>query len=147
MGKRGRKRERPYVKGVGHINGDISFGNVEKNVANVILKKVAEQTKDYIVNSTGMPSSWDHYKKTFDTKYVPREFAYLIFNGGEQYRLTHLLNNGHFVVTHGKRTKEMTHAYHFMDKGFDKAQQAMQRAIDGASIDDIFDIDTDEEVW
>lgn len=135
------------MSGVKRIHGDISFGNVDKKIANNVLKKVAEETKGYIVSSAGMPSSWTDYKSSFETKYVPREFAYLIFNGGEQYRLTHLLNNGHFVVTHGKRTHTMTHAYHFMDKGFEKAKQAMDRVVDGASIDDLFDINTDKEVW
>lgn len=129
------------------MSGTIKIGNNDKKIANNVLKKVAEETKGYIVNSAGMPSSWTDYKSSFETKYVPREFAYLIFNGGEQYRLTHLLNNGHFVVTHGKRTHTMTHAYHFMDKGFEKAKQAMDRVVDGTSIDDLFDIDTDKEVW
>lgn len=129
------------------MSGVIKVENNNKKIANNVLKKVAEETKGYIVNSAGMSSSWDRYKSSFETKYVPREFAYLIFNGGQQYRLTHLLNNGHFVVSHGKRTHTMTHAYHFMDKGFEKAQQAMDRIVDGASIDDIFDIDTDKEVW
>ena len=121
----------------------------EKSINQKYLRQVSNSTRDYIKRVA--PSKTGYFKAKMEDSYSAQEKAWLIYNGGGTFRLTHLLNNGHFVVYvnrkgQKKRTHVMTKAYHFMDKGEKHAEQELDRLINHADINDLFDLDTRKEV-
>lgn len=63
-----------------------------------IMKSATDMVKDLKKTSPNGNRKKNKYKKTWSAKFYPKEHMALVYNGKTNYRLTHLLENGHVIV-------------------------------------------------
>lgn len=102
--------------------------DVSKEATNAVVK-VGRKTPEYVKDAASRIGGTE-YKNSFVCKVSKKKrLAEATIYSPKHYQLTHLLENGHYLVYFGKPTGKMTRAFPHWAQAEEKAVEELERAV------------------
>lgn len=101
---------------------------VSKEATNAVVR-IGRKTPEYVKDAASRIGGTE-YKNSFKCKVKKkRTYSEAVVYSPKHYQLTHLLENGHYLVCFGHPTGKMTRAFPHWAEAEEKAVQELEKAV------------------